>query len=307
MAANPLPTKLNELFTKGEDMADGAATHGTAIGLMQNTEERIRSDTLTAREAESAFQQGKTAKLALTTAQTVADSNAKSFLAKARLVLTTFLGNLWSEAWAETGFPNQSTAVPATIVERQSLLASLQLYFAEHTAQQNSPLGVTAAAAGTLFTALSNARSAVNAGITDQAQRKIVRDNAEKALRARLTGLIGELGQLLPGDDPLWYAFGLVPPDSDDAPDQVSGLIATPNGPGVLLVDWADAPRAASYWVEIQIVGVDASFHRVQTVYDSDATLTGLPSGATVRIRIISVSSDGKTSPPSDIIEVVVL
>ena len=306
MAGNPLPTKLNELFTKAEDMADGAAAHGAAIGLMQNTEARIRADLLASRTTDDAFQQGKTAKLGLTTAQTVADSNGKSFLAKARLILVTIYGSVWSEAWAATGFPNQSTAVPGTIVERQALLAALQLYFTANPTHENAPLGVTATNAGTLFTALSDARSAVNEGITLQAQRKLVRDAAEKALRLRMNGLIGELGQLIPDDDPLWYAFGLVPPAVDDAPDQPSSLIATPAGPGTVLVDWADSPRAASYWVEIQIVGVDADFRRVQTVYDSDATLTDLPSGATIRIRISAISADNKKSPPSDVAEVVV-
>jgi hypothetical protein len=307
MAGNPLPTKPNELFALGENIADGAAAHGAAIGLLQNTEAPIRADLLDARTKEDAFQAGKTAKLLLTATQSTADSQVKAHLGKARLVLSTFLGNTWSEAWAATGFPNQSTAVPTTILERLSVLPSLQSYLLANPTQENAPLGVTAAAAGTLFTSLSNAVSAVNDGITAQVQRRNLRDAAETKLRRRLVGLIAELDQLLTDPlDPLWYAFGLVPPGEDDTAEQVVNVVATPGGPGTVLLDWPDAARATSYRIEIQIVGVDADFHHVLTVHDSDATLNDLTSGATVRIRVIAVNASNKTSPPSDAVEIVV-
>lgn len=306
MAGNPLPAKLNELFTMLEDAADAAAAHATAVGLLQNTETKLRADLLATRTADETFQTGKVTKLALTTAQTVADSNGKAYLGKSRLVLSTFLGSDWSVTWSPTGFPNQSTAVPSTLVERQSLLGSLQSYFTANPTHENAPLGVTAAAAGTLFTALSDARSAVNQGITDQAQNKNLRDASETALRKRMKGLIEELTQLLDGSDPLWFAFGLVAPDGEDTPDQVSALILGSGDLGTLVAEWPDAPRAASYRVEIQIVGVDPDFHLVLTVHDSDCTLTGLPSGAQVRVRVIAVNSAGAAAPPSEVAEALV-
>ena len=57
------------------------------------------------------------------------------------------------------------------------------------------------------------------------------------AKRKRTTGLIEELTQLLDGDDPLWLAFELVPPDSEDTPDQVSDLVVTAGAPGTPLAD----------------------------------------------------------------------
>ena len=57
MAANPLPDDLDGLLSMAEDMADGAAAHGVAIGLLQNTEARIRADitALRTRETNTAY------------------------------------------------------------------------------------------------------------------------------------------------------------------------------------------------------------------------------------------------------------
>jgi hypothetical protein len=44
-------------------------------------------------------------------------------------------------------------------------------------------------------------------------------------------------------------------------------------------------------------VGTDNDFHAVQTVQDSDATLPGLPSGATVKLRVTSANDAGESTP----------
>jgi hypothetical protein len=306
MGANTLPGKIEELFTLAEDMADGLHTHEVAVGIKQNLEAAERAALTDCQTKQTAFITAKATKKGKTTDQTVADSNAKAFIGKARNVLVPFLGVTWSEDWSPTGFPNQSTAVPPTLAERQALLPSLQAYFTANVARENAPLGVTAVSAGTLFTALSDARSAVNQALTDFNQKKAARDASEVALRKRMRGLIEELAQLLDELDPRWYAFGLVPPGADDTPDQPTGLVLTAGPSGTVYADWADASRATGYRVETQIVGVDPAFHLFLSVSDSDATLTGLPSGATLKVRIIATNDQGDQSPPSDVAQIVV-
>ena len=305
MAANPIPTSLNALTALAEDAADGANTHEVAVGLKQNKEADIRADLtdLLAKIAAHAAAVG--AKPALSAAVRTADSNAKAFIATARDVLVPSLGGQWSQTWEPTGFPNQSLGVPRTQAERQSLLASLRDYFTANPTQENAPLSITAALAGTRFTALSDARSGFNQGVTLIGQTKVIRDVAATKLTKRLRGLIDELTQLLAGDDPRWYAFGFNPPAASETPDQVEGLVVTPGTSGNAFADWDDTPRALRYHVEIQIVGVDANFRRVATVTESDATITGLPAGSTVRVRVIAVNDAGN-GPPSDVVEVVI-
>lgn len=304
MASNQLPTGIDHLFTLGEDMADGLHAHEAAVGVKQNKEADVRAALSAAITAQNNFKAAQTAKLALSTAVTVADSNAKAFIGSARRVLVNYLGEGWSAAWEATGFPNQSTAVPVTQSERQALLQSLQNYFTANAAQQNAPLNVTAARAGNLFTALSDARSAAADGNTDCGKKKNLRDTTVAALRTRMSGLVNELDQLLEDDDPLWLAFGLNLPGATNLPDPADSLILTAGGPGVVLADWSDASRATRYRVFKQVVGVDANFVAVATVNDSDCTLSGLPSGKTVRVQVVSANDAGQSEPstPAEIV-----
>ena len=54
-----------------------------------------------------------------------------------------------------------------------------------------------------------------------------------------------------------------------------------------------------------QVVGVDADFVAAATVTDSDATISGLPPGSTVRIRVTAVNDAGE-SQPSATVEIVI-
>jgi hypothetical protein len=306
MADNTLPSGLDELFTLAEDMADGLNAHAAAIGILQNTEAKVRADLAAAATAQTNFGNAQTAKIGLTTAQTVADSNAKAFIGITRDVLAVTLGGQWSQVWEATGFPNQSLAIPSKMEERQALLAALQAYLTANPAKENAPLGVTAALAGTKFTALSDARSAVNAGLVDRGQKKSLRDTAEIALRTRLRGTIDEIDQLLADDDPRWYAFGLIPPAEIGPPDRPANVVLTQGPPGTVYGDWPDSARAVSYRVYKQVVGVDPDFVLAVTVSDSDCTLTGLPSGATVKVKVVAVNADGDESPPSEIKQIIV-
>ena len=297
MAQNNLPRATDDLFTLCEDMADGLHTYQAAINVKQNMETDVRNALLVAVVAQTNYTGANTAKVALSTAVTVADSNAKAYIGTARNVLTVYLGNGYSQAWDATGFPNQSLAVPGTQSERQALLLALQNYFTIHAPQENAPLNVTAAQAGTLFTALSDARSAANDGNTLAGQKKQLRDAAVQALRTRMSGCIAELGQLMEDDDPRWLAFGLNLPGATNLPEVADSLILTAGGAGVVLADWSDAARATHYRVFKQVVGVDIAFVFVTNVNDSDCTLSGLPSGATVKVQIISANDAGQAQP----------
>jgi hypothetical protein len=298
---------LDDLFTLGEDMADGCHNHAAAVGVKQNNEADVRADLNVAVAAQKDYKAALSVKAGLSTAVIVADSNGKAFISSARRVLASNLGETWSQAWAATGFPDQSTAVPATQAKREALLLALQNYFTDNPAYEvNTPkLVVTAAQAGVLFTALSGARAADAEGNTDAGNKKKLRDDAEQTLRDRLSGLIAELGQLLDDSDPLWLAFGLNEPGATNLPDPADGLVLTAGPAGTVLAHWSTASRATRYRVFQQIDGVDAIPMNIATVSDSDATLTGLPSGKTVKIYIVAANDAGQAAP-SATVEIVV-
>lgn len=287
MAVNLVPRAIDQLFAAAEDMADGAAANGGTIGLLQNTDARIRADLDAARSGYQAYLEARNTKASATAAQRVADSNGRAFIGAAKNVLTPMLGAPPSPDWALAGFTS-SLAVPTKISERMSLLASLRDYFTSRPAHENAPLNITAERAGTLFTALSDARSAANASVTAVAQARATWTAARDTLEKRLRGLIDELEQLVAPDDPVWYAFGLNPPSADQTPAAPEGLLLS----GFMLMvfaDWDDVPNADRYRVFVQIDGVYSDFRAVESPSDSDATLGPFLSGQTVRVKVTAV------------------
>ncbi len=305
---NPIPNGLPQLFAMAEDAADGAKAKGALIDLKQNTEAAIRADLAAAKAAEQAYADAKTAKDTFSTNLRIADSNGRSFIKSVSAWFSETISEDWSAAWATTGFPNQSTAIPSTQDARLTLLDSLATYFTKNpTMEVNTPkLVLTAAVAGTLFTALTDARTAVNNGNTDAGTKRDARDAAVDDLKTRLRGLIAELGQLLDDNSPIWDAFGLNEPGADATPDVPEAPVLTPGGaPGTLHADWPHARNAARYHVWLFIVGVDTAYRNVDTVTDTADTLTGLPSGATAKIQITSVNDAGESGPSTEVTAVV--
>jgi hypothetical protein len=286
-------------------MCDGAHEHEVAIGIKQNTEAVVRPALDAARGAESTFGQCQVLRKAANAALTTADNAAKVFINRSKKRLSIFLGESYSTEWGAAGWPNNSVAMPSTQDERFSLVNSLKLYLTKNPTQESADMQVTAALALACHTTLSGARTALDQKVTESGQAKATRDAAEANLRKRMTGMITELETILGPDDPLWHAFGLNRPADEDTPEAPSFTTATAGGPGTVLVDWDDPLRAERYRVWILVVGVDTDFRPVETVYDSDATLTGLTSGSTVKIRVTSANAAGE-SQPGPVAEIVV-
>jgi hypothetical protein len=298
MASNEIPTTpLATLFALAEDAADGATAHGAAISLQQNTAAAITTDLAAATTAESQFQAARSTKQAASNAAQIADSNAKAYLAAYKKVLSISLGDEWSAEWAAAGWPGPRLQMPSTIDGRLGLLPLAKAYLTANPGKENLGLGVSAAAADAQATALSNARAAANNANATAGQKKSLRDAAAEKLRQRLIGLVRELAQLIPGDDPRWYAFGLNRPDDPSTPAIPAELVLTNGGPGLVLADWADARRAERYKVEKMVVGTDADWIEALQVTESEATLTGLPVGATVKVRILAANKAGDSQP----------
>ncbi|MCX6856614.1 MAG: fibronectin type III domain-containing protein [Verrucomicrobia bacterium] len=305
MASNTLPDKRDRLFALGDDMCDAAHDHEVAIGLKQNTESVLRPALDAARGAEANFGQCQILRKVANAALTTADSAAKVFISRAKKRLSIFLGESYTTEWGAAGWPNNSVATPSTQDDRFNLVNSLKLYLTTNPTQESVDMSVTAALATACHTNLSNARTALDMKVTEVGQAKQARDNAEANLRVRMKGLITELATVLSADDPLWHAFGLSRPADEETPEPPTFTTALASVAGTVLVDWDDALRAERYRVWIMIVGVDTDFRAVETVYDSDVTLAGLTSGATVKIRVTSANDAGE-SLPGPVAEVVV-
>jgi hypothetical protein len=297
MASNKIPkSPLKVIIALAEDMLDGATTHEAAVGLAQNTAAKLGADLSAVKTKEPAFQVARQAKTNAISALGTADSNGRACIAASKKVLEVTLGGDWSVAWAPAGWPGPTLQIPSTQDARFSLLGSLAAYFTANPAKEVPALGVTAAEATARGDAISAARKAANDKTSLSSTAKGARDAAVDALTSRMSGLVEELGKLIEGDDPLWYAFGLNRPDDSETPETVDEVVLTAGAPGTVLVDWADSRRATRYKVETLLPGA-TEWTAAATTEDSDATLPGLPTGATVKVRVIAANEAGDAAP----------
>ena len=297
MATNPVPENRHRARSLAEDIADGLKTHEQGVGVKQNTQAVFRA-ALT--QEQTAFDAHGVTKSGLSTAYSglqIADSNAKAYLGDVRLVLVKRYGQRWTTAWAQTRFPNQSTAVPRTQDERFGLCLSLKKYFEDNPTHENADMGATATLAAAHHGAIQAAREAINTASTANATAQRAYETAWANLLGKIRGFIGEVGGLLADDDPRWHAFGLSMPSDPDSPEPVGVVAVEPGLPGSLYLHWLHPRRATRCRVFLQIEGVDPAPRCVATRHEDDATLSGLTSGAKVKLTVIAANDAGEAQP----------
>lgn len=102
--------------------------------------------------------------------------------------------------------------------------------------------------------------------------------------------------------DTRWLEFIDRIPGDPRAPEQVQEVSATAQPGGTIMLDWPDATRATRYKVLKQVVGVDAEPVWFITVDDSNAQVTDLPTGTTMKLQIVATNAVGD-APASEIIQ----
>ena len=123
-------------------------------------------------------------------------------------------------------------------------------------------------------------------------------------MKVRLSGLQEELGQLLRDDDDRWAHFGFPRPIDGPMPERVKGVIVTPGAPGALLVQWQASPRALNYRVSWQLTTSGAPLVEVGLFTDLAANLSGLPTGANIRVLVTARNIAGETSATTVLVTV---
>ena len=256
----------------------------------------MRADLDAANRSRNTYNTAVATSTRLTAGQTAADSNGKTFIGTTKAALGNFLGTQWSPAWLPVGFLNNSLTIPTTIAERQVLLESIANYLQANPDKQNGPLVITVARAVELFKALKDVRAAVISSTSAVTAAKTARDRAAQDLRARMSGLINELGQLLDDDDPTWHAFGLNRPADPETPGIPADLVLTAGLPGSIQVSWSPARRAGRYRVYKKEEG-ETEYQSAATTFTPAAAITGLTSGVTVQIQVSAANDAVKAKP----------
>ncbi|MEZ5387708.1 MAG: hypothetical protein R3F13_19540 [Prosthecobacter sp.] len=304
MASNPTPDNPDVLRALADRMADGCATYEGAIGILQNTEAAMRAAiaALSTTETQLGFK-----KLELSTANAAleaADEGNITCINNCKLRLKQLLGERWSTAWEPTGFPDNSTKLPTTQDKRFTLLDALKNYFTTMPASESADMGATAALCTAAWTAMSDARQGVADAADAQTTALAARDDAVRALRKRVRGLISELETLIADDDPRWEAFGLNIPANPAAPEGIATLTLTTPAAGKIHAEWSYATRMSGTRLLTKRIGLDDDFVNSGTADGLEKTLSGFTAGQTVEIKAVPYNDggDGPASPTQSIV-----
>ncbi len=322
MSDNSSPRPYAPLVQHLEDAADGAKTHGAAIGLVHNDEAHIRADliALIGKPAgpgnvppavpglKSLWNTALGDKTAKTTALRIVCSNNRVFARTCIRTLMPVLGEKWNSQWNAAGFTGGSLGVPANPLVTLQLLRA---YYAANPAREIPDLqGVacTAAACEAAAQAISDAQSASNQSNTDSGTAYANFQAGIKAGRDRLSGLRNELVQLIEDDDDRWYAFGFDKPSDPDTPEVPAHLTVVPGATGskTLIADWDDARRADSYRLRAVLkTNGNEVLNEIMSDSQFSLTLTDVASGALVVISVTARNATGE-SPASNAVEIAV-
>ena len=318
MSSNAIPSTYEPLIQLLTDAVDGASTHGAAAGLKQNDETALRavlhdlvgtptgpdnpSQALPGLKAQ--YNTAKANKAAMTAALRSAQSNGRALAMACIGTLKPRLGNQWNAAWQEAGFASNSLQVPANPVFVLQNLHSFYLAHTDYEVKELTPdISCTAFACAKAVKTIADAQVASNRSNFETGEARNRLEQGVKAARMRLSGLREELARLIADDDHRWYAFGFDRPSHVGSPETPENVVVTPGaaGSGLLFVDWDDARRADSY--RLRALDADGKVLAEVMPQDSEAKLTGLPTGSTVALTVTARNAAGE-SPASEAVEV---
>ena len=294
--------KLTSLLRLARKSKAGLTELSVTLGVAHTTTAQITTlyDDVLLKQV--VYQSSKSGKADAFSALETARASVDEFLDTARAFLKPRLGSEWSDTWAQVGFLGPTLGLPGQDEDRVSTMQLLKTYFTAHPAHESADYDVTAVEAEDRLAAFLTAiQTTVDCAALQRTARDARRDSAT-ALLKKLRALWNELESLLEDLDPRWLKFIDRIPGDPRVPDQVEEVTAEAQPGGIILVDWEDATRAASYKVLKQVVGVDAEPVLFTTVDDSDVEITGVPHGATVKLQIVATNAVGD-APASEVIQ----
>jgi len=316
--SNQIPRTYDPIIQLLEDAVDGAARHGAAIELKQNTEADLRADLYAligeptgpggAPPAKPGFKAlwntAKANKTAKSAALRVLESNGRELVMACVNSLKPVLGKKWNAAWAQAGFMAGSLEVPA---HPQGLLLQLRAYYAANPTREVANVnGVacTAAACQAMANAIQAADKASNDSNSDAVMAHRALNDGMAAARTRLSGLLAELTQLLNDEDPRWLAFGFDMPGHPSAPDVPANLVVLAGAAGshTLFVHCDHARRADKYRFRVLDTANPPNELAEQLMSDTEASFGNLTPGVQVAVVVSAHNATGDSQESAPVL-----
>ena len=158
MANNDLPTNSAQLIGLGQKMHTGIVQLGVEIPIVMVTAAQVQTDLDAFIAQDVSFNAARSGRLAASESFQVKMATLYEWLLAVSNVLASRFGTRWSTAWAQAGFINHSTGIPAKMEERLGLALSLVKFFTANPSYEVPTMKLTAAQGTTLRNAALTAQ-----------------------------------------------------------------------------------------------------------------------------------------------------
>lgn len=175
-----------------------------------------------------------------------ATAAASEFCYTVRDVLTFYFGRRYSNQWLAAGWED-NTRIPEKYSELFALANRIVNFFTLNPAKENTTLGVTAAHAQTLVTAMQTTDQGYSDAQAFSFIKRDIRDAKFTAMQKRLRNLCRELAQHFEDLDPRWLWFGFNMPGAPTTPAVPENLVAAPLSGARLQLSCDPSVGATSY------------------------------------------------------------
>ncbi len=295
-----LPTNAGQLLGLGNKMEGGLTELGQKLGITQITPAKFQTYITAFAKADNAFNAGRSARQADSDAYQAGVVAMDGWLTVTKNVLAGRFGPRWSTAWAQAGFINNTTQLPAKIEDRIALAGRLVAFFTANPGNEVPTMQVTAAQGATLQNAVMAAQLALTNAVRALAGLSQAWTDAFKSLTDEMWSLIKILQATLNDDDPRWLAFGLPMPASPSTPGQPVNVSAQQDVQGNILVQCDPVALATRYRCRMMILGVDTDYQLAASATDPIMTIRGVEPGQRVQLimQAVNGSLQGVASDP---------
>ena len=306
MAQNRLPDPVSELLSLAALNLSGITTQGATIGLLQWTAANFGPKVTALQDKQVIFDQKRALTLAAFDALHAAQAVLRTRMLTGRKMLSVSWGEAWTTEWAQAGWTDHSTAVPAQLAALKTLATAVKtLLVADSTYEVSTArIDFTGDTIINLLAGFAALETAVATAKSAQKQADDDRQAADGDLRGAMRSLIGNLTDLLDPNSPKWDDFGLNRPGATTTPGQPAAPTLTKTGPTTVTASVPAVALATYYRWKTKIVGFDPEYRFAGRTNDPNTTFTALPATGSLEVicEAANEAGPGVASPKATLV-----
>jgi hypothetical protein len=281
-------------------MVQGMEELSVPLGLTLISTAQMQTNLSAFITQDGAFNAARSAQQTASDAWATAQAAIYAWLLGVSNTLATHFGTRWNTQWAQAGFINNTTAIPAKIEDRLGLTLALVNFFTAQPTYEVATLNQTAAYGTTLRTTAVNAQAAVTAATVTINNIGALWQTAYDTLVKGMRSLIMNLTDKLSDSDPRWLNFGLQMPSTITTPGKPVNLTASLDQTGAIVVQCDAVPLATRYRWRMLLVGLQQDYELAASTPGPIGSITGVAPSQTAQIIVQAVNNglQGVASDP---------